>query len=195
MKYIKLRVDFDEAEKGRFYRIVLVRHDIILEELGRLLVLALGGALEHSFIFRTETASYEPSVWVTSKKDTIYLKRKIYAHCDHTIRELPSNFIFWYDTGDDWNFICKKYQKTVEKKSKEDIIVLEGAGLGIWEDNKNTLIAYLEGEIKDDNCNEKNEKKGYYKPWNMHIKKFSDFDKPINIKEIHNYIRKMNAKK
>ena len=55
MKYIKLRVDFEEAEKGRFYRIVLVKHDIILQDLGSLLVLAFGGALVHAFLFRTET--------------------------------------------------------------------------------------------------------------------------------------------
>lgn len=195
MKYIKLRVDFEEAEKGRFYRIVLVKHDIILQDLGSLFVLAFGGALVHSFLFRTETASYEPSVWVRATNDNAGNKRKTYAHCDHTIKELPTNFLFWYDTGDDWTFICKKYQKEVERKSKEDIIVLEGAGNGIWEDNKSTLIAYLEGEIKDDNCNEKNEKKGFYKPWNVHIKKFSDFDQPINIKAIHNYIKQNRMSK
>ena len=91
MKYIKLRVDFEEAEKGRFYRIVLVKHDIILQDLGSLLVLAFGGALVHSFLFRTETASYEPSVWVRATNDNAGNKRKTYAHCDHTIKELPTN--------------------------------------------------------------------------------------------------------
>ena len=147
------------------------------------------------FFISNRNRSYEPSVWVRATNDNAGNKRKTYAHCDHTIKELPTNFLFWYDTGDDWTFICKKYQKEVERKSKEDIIVLEGAGNGIWEDNKSTLIAYLEGEIKDDNCNEKNEKKGFYKPWNVHIKKFSDFDQPINIKAIHNYIKQNRMSK
>ena len=36
---------------------------------------------------------------------------------------------------------------------------------------------------------------GFYKPWNVHIKKFSDFDQPINIKAIHNYIKQNRMSK
>ena len=69
------------------------------------------------FFISNRNRSYEPSVWVRATNDNAGNKRKTYAHCDHTIKELPTNFLFWYDTGDDWTFICKKYQKEVERKN------------------------------------------------------------------------------
>ena len=51
VKYIKIRADFKYAEKGRFYRVFLVKEDMPLGELGEFIVTIFGGTMEHYFLF------------------------------------------------------------------------------------------------------------------------------------------------
>lgn len=187
IKYIKIRVDFKYAEKGRFYRTFLVKDDVDLGTLGELIVDIFGGTLEHFFLYKTKEKQYLPSSWV----DEWCLERGIIVtpFKDKTIRDLPEAFLFEYDTGDGWDFKCKKYRKEIIKEidDDEDIptgFVLEGKGMGIWEDNIHSLYAYLDGEI-DKDYNKEDEEKGIYKPWNFDIDKYSDFDNPIDIEELN----------
>lgn len=76
--------------------------------------------------------------------------------------------------------MCKKYKRKVELDSKEDIIVLTGAGQGIWEDNIRSLYALFSGEISPLE-NHEDENKGIYFPWNFEIEKFGDFDMPLDL--------------
>ena len=108
---------------------------------------------------------------------------------DKTIKDLPEKFIFVYDTGDGWDFDCKIYKTIVTKEFEgdEDIptgFVLDAKGMGIWEDNIRSLYAYLEGEI-DKSFDGEDEDRGIYKPWNFDIKKYSEFDDPVDIEELN----------
>ena len=185
VKYIKIRADFKYAEKGRFYRVFLVKEDMPLGELGEFIVTIFGGTMEHYFLFRTKEKSYIPTSWVDygwDKKtsEPFILKR---------IKDLGDSFTFIYDTGDGWDFSCKVYKKIIEKEFDDDEdeasgFVLEGKGMGIWEDNIGSLYAYLEGEI-DKDYNKEDEERGIYKPWNFDIDKYSEFDNPIDIDELN----------
>lgn len=185
IKYVKIRADFKYAEKGRFYRTFLVKEDMPLGELGEFIVTIFGGTMEHYFMYQTRKMAYIPSSWVGMGWDEntstpFILKR---------ISDLSDNFTFIYDTGDGWNFNCKIYKKIIEKEFEDDEdepsgFVLEGKGMGIWEDNIGSLYAYLKGKI-DKDYNKEDDERGIHKPWNFDIDKYSEFDDPIDIEELN----------
>ena len=187
IRYFKIRADFKYAAKGRFYRTFLVREDINLGELGELIVDIFGGTLEHFFLYRLKDKSLLPSSWVDEWN---YMGNRINeTFKDKTIKDLPEHFVFEYDTGDGWDFDCKIYKTIVTKEFEDDEdiptgFVLEAKGMGIWEDNIRSLYAYLEGEI-DKEFDGEDEERGIYKPWNFHIKKYSEFDNPVDIEELN----------
>ena len=186
-KYFKIRADFKYANKGRFYRTFLVREDIGLGELGEFIVDIFGGTMEHFFLYRTKEKSYIPSSWIEQWNEFGSIRQEPFK--DKTIKDLPEQFMFVYDTGDGWDFDCKIYKQIVVKTVDDDEeiptgFVLEAKGMGIWEDNIGSLYAYLEGEI-DKDYNEEDEDRGIYKPWNFEIDKYSEFDDPIDIEELN----------
>ena len=186
-KYFKIRADFKYANKGRFYRTFLVREDIGLGELGEFIVDIFGGTMEHFFLYRTKEKSYIPSSWIEQWNEFGSIRHEPFK--DKTIKDLPEQFMFIYDTGDGWDFDCKIYKRIVVKTVDDEEetptgFVLEAKGMGIWEDNIGSLYAYLEGEI-DKNYNEEDEDRGIYKPWNFEIDKYSEFDDPIDIEELN----------
>ena len=186
-KYFKIRADFKYANKGRFYRTFLVREDIGLGELGEFIVDIFGGTMEHFFLYRTKEKSYIPSSWIEQWNEFGSIRQEPFK--DKTIKDLPEQFMFIYDTGDGWDFDCKIYKQIGVKTVDDDEeiptgFVLEAKGMGIWEDNIGSLYAYLEGEI-DKDYNEEDEDRGIYKPWNFEIDKYSEFDDPIDIEELN----------
>lgn len=182
-EFVKIRLDFKYAEKGRFYRTVLVRKDLDLDLLGQLFVEVLGGTMEHCFLYETKEKQFIPQEWM----DEFYMSERAEPYEIHTLDDLPDSFEFQYDTGDGWDFKCKKYAKTVIKKTNRYIFLLEGAGMGIWEDHIGSLYAYFFGEIDADFDGE-DEERGIYKPWNFEIDKYSEFDNPLDIEELDEYI-------
>ena len=177
MEFKKVRLDFKYAKKGRFYRVLLVPAHTKLNDLGCIFVEALKGAMEHCFLFKTKDTSFEPAAFLTE----IFFDNSVYMNF-YTIEDLGEKFVFIYDTGDGWDFDCKVYKKSVFLDTKDTTVLLEGAGQGIWEDNIGTLYAYFEGDIPHD-FNEEDEERGIYKPWNVFVDKYSEFDDPLDIEE------------
>ena len=189
MLYTKIRLDFKYAEKGRFYRVLLIQGNPDLLKLG----IAFGEALlcefEHCFLI---TCSSGKKSYVMAP----FLEDPFEGQCyimNHFLNELPDEFDFEYDTGDGWDFHCKRYKKQVEYDSDKELLVIEGAGQGIWEDNIGSLYAYFEGKIGKD-CNKEMPSKGIYKPWNLPIDKFSDFDLPLDLDSLNAKIDKLFLK-
>ena len=180
MIYTKIRVDFKYGPKGRFYRVILVKEDINLYNLGVGLGLALGAEFEHCFLI-TEGNINKEYVMAAFMVDPMPSYKYL---ANYTLNDLGDKFCYEYDNGDGWDFICKKYKRKVELDSKKDIIVLEGAGQGIWEDNIGSLYALFSGEINPLEDHE-DEDKGIYFPWNFEIEKFGDFDMPLDIEKLN----------
>ena len=185
--YIKIRADFKYCEKGRFYRTFLIKEDAPLQEVGEFMVDILGGSLEHYFLFRNKEMSFIAPSWIEmwnsfgTHKQVSFVGKKI---CD-----LGDSFQFEYDTGDGWVFNCKVYKKREIKEFDDDDepaygFVLDGKGMGIWEDSISSLHAYLNGEIEKD-YNLEDEERGIYKPWNFDIDKYSEFDDPLDLEELN----------
>lgn len=177
MNYTKIRLDFKYAEKNRFFRVVLINGNPKLDKLGLLFVHALGGEMVHEFLYHANNTRYVPQAWLEEWDEGEALEGK-------SLSDLSSNFEFYYDTGDGWDFKCMKYAKEVILNDDKPIIVLDGAGMGIWEDNIQTLYAYLSGEI-DPKFSKEDEERGIHKPWNHKINRYSDFDKPLNITKLN----------
>lgn len=179
MIYTKIRLDFKHGPKNRFYRIILVKGDPDLFELGTCLGLALGATFEHCFLIRAEKSSYVFASFFEYPCDGYKYLR------NYHLSDLPNNFIYEYDTGEGYDFSCIRYKEKVElKNTRQKIIVLEGKGQGIWEDNISSLAALFEGKI-DPKTTENDEEKGIYKPWNYEINEFGDFDLPLDIKSLN----------
>lgn len=183
MLYTKIRLDFKYGPKNRFYRVVLIKGNPDLFKLGVALLTSLEATFEHCFLITHKGVSYVMAPFMEDPLDGYKYLGKYH------LSDLPMNFNLEYDTGDGWDFKCKKYEEKVELKSKKTIILLEGKGQGIWEDNIHSLYALFEGEI-DKDFDKEDEEKGIYKPWNFEIDKFGDFDLALDINEINETLDK-----
>lgn len=187
MKYQKLKLEFKYGPKGRFYRVVLAKKGLNLRILGCYLVEALGGELEHMFLYRDKNNHYEDETWI-EESFYMYTKIKELDYTKFTLDDLSQHFDFCYDTGDGYDFKCTRYKKEVEMDDEEyldkPLIILEGKGQGIWEDNIGTLHALFGGEI-DPNLDHEIEEEGIYFPWNHKLEKFGDFDEPLDIEALN----------
>ena len=171
MKYKKVRIDFKYCEKGRFFRTFLIKEDLNLVDLGCAFVTALEGVFEHNFVFYTKDYTYNPRAFLEYDKFDNDLLMD-----DYNLSDLGDKFEFTYDTGDGWDFDCKVYTKTEEINSDEEVILIDGAGQGIWEDNIHSLSEYFDGRLNPDGNNTEPDENGCCLPWNMEIEKYSDFD-------------------
>lgn len=177
MNYKKIKMEYQYG-KNRFYRTLLVREDINLIELGCAMCTAVRAEFEHCFLFLKGKTSFSPDVFLEESwgdENEVPMKK-------YSLSDLGDKFSFWYDTGDDWLFNCKVYKKETKIVGASLAYLVDGAGQGIWEDNAYTLDRYLNGEL-DPECDEEDEEKGIYFPWNFEIEKLSDFDTAFNIEE------------
>lgn len=170
----KIRLDFKYCERGRFYRTLAVKEDINLVDLGCAILTAFNGAYEHCFYFKTKEYTYNPKAFM---EDSIGGNDLLMD--DYTLEALGDHFEFCYDTGEGWDFIAKVYKRPVEPENSEDeVFLLDGAGLGIFEDNISTLYNYLEGRLNP----ESSEEDGLNCiPWNLNMYKYGDFDEAFNL--------------
>lgn len=139
--------------------------------------------MEHCFYFETKDYEFDPAAFLES----YVFENSVYMNF-YTIEDLGAKFTFCYDTGDGWDFDCRVYKKSVFLNTSDVVIILEGAGQGIWEDNIGTLYTYLSGEISP-SFNGEDEERDIYKPWNIEIDKYSDFDAPLDIEKENDDLR------
>lgn len=180
MIYTKIRLDFKYGPKDRFYRIVLVKGNPDLFKLGIALGTSVEATFEHAFLFSSndDSISYVMASFMEDPGEG-------YKYIGHYhLSDLPSSFSFEYDTGDGWDFACQRFEEKVEVKSNKMIILLEGKGQGIWEDNIGTLFQLFDGTLSKDS-KEEDLDKGISMPWNVEIEKYGDFDLPLPIAKIN----------
>ena len=186
MEFTKIKICSRDDAK-RFYRILAVREDIDLCDLGAVIGLSINCWFEHVYYFkcRSKDVCYVPDVWM---KDT-------WTDIDHpmskaTIDDLTEKFIYEYDMGEGWEFDCRilktKYKAEFNTKDAPLGFVIEGKGAGIFENDHHTFWRYLAGEI-DPNISEDNENERIYMPMNMEFETLGDFDKPLDLEKMRYY--------
>lgn len=170
--YIKIKASY-KYNKDRLYRTILVKPHTNLVDLGAILCAVFGSQLEHPYMFYTKYANYVPRLLMDDEADSCCME-------DFALDDLDDTFTFHYDFGEDWSFTCRKYKRESILQDTRTVILLDGKGQGIWEDNRDGLDAYLSGMVDPDSI-EPDENLGVYPPWNMKFTKYSDFDLPLDI--------------
>lgn len=181
MLYKKIKVSFKEFPT-RLNRIMYVRADIDLFTFGVSILTTLEAAFEHYFYFQDQRRHYYPENF-----EDLFMETDVYM-TNFKLTDLSKKFILVYDSGEGWEFEVKVSAKPTELRSRQFVHLIEGEGLGLWEDNIHSLSAYLNGEIAADET-ENNEEKGHYLPWNIPMVKYGDFDQALDINEINETIQ------
>lgn len=183
MTYTKIRVDYKYAPKGRLYRLLLIKGNPDLERLAIIIGTSLGAEFEHPF-------------WIVAKDKTEYALDSAvdmgFLPClslkKHHLDDLTDTFAFEYDSGDCWDFVCQIYKQPVDFDGDKEAIIIEGKGQGIWEDHSWLLQDYLAGRLSNDPIDPEDEDAP--RPWNYEIKRYSDFDLPLDIDQLNEGLEK-----
>ena len=179
MLYTKVRIDYKYAERGRLYRVFLIKGDPDLHQLGYLFGMSLRWDIDHCFCF---VRKMDRRLGLCSFEETLYGSPD-YITCE-TLSDLGDQFDFEYDYGDCWNFSCRRYKRQIDIDVDLDFIVIEGAGQGIWEDNRWAFDLYLMGQLNK-NSSEEDENRGIYLPFNFKCEKYGDFDLPLDLNALN----------
>ena len=186
--YRKIKVSCNDSPK-RFYRVMYVREDLTLFQIGVVVLKALRAEFEHYYVFYDKSHRYKDESWLDDSPrepgyDLDYEK--------HYLKDLDLNsqdaFKLLYDTGDGWEFTIKLYKKTEtldgndENKMKYGYVT-EAKGDRIWEDYRSTFWQYLNGELAD-------EKKLMDEdhPWNTPDGPLTLFDAEIDLDELNSEV-------
>ena len=149
MTYRKIRFDFKYCksdESDRFFRTLLVKKDLNLLNFGIAIVQAFKGQLTHSFTFEKGNESYIPPYFEYASEGEHFMQ-------NYTVEDLGKKFTFCYDLGDGWYFNAKVYSKEVEDSyededgEEQDVVLIDGAGQGIWEDTCGTAPRHDLGAV------------------------------------------------
>lgn len=159
MKYKKIKFEMVGFEKD-LYRDFLIREDVNLLELGVIFIDSVYGELEHLFCFKDKNRTYVTEREDISSPNILYMS-------DHHLSGLDREFIFIYDYGEDWTFRCSIESKLHNKSGNEFVYLLDGKGLGIFEDNKELFMKYMKNGLDDDDIED---------IWNLPVMESSELD-------------------
>lgn len=176
MRYKTLQIEFMPFP-NRLSRIIKVREDLDLFTLGVVLVVAFNGKFEYPFVFQTRRRDYLSEYFRQLDEDT-----QVHMTNYH-LKDLGSNFIFMYDTADSWIFKIK-VTKTEEIRSRKHGFIIDAIGQGIWENELDLLIRYLNGEIRGD-IRQSHEEDIQSHLWERKVRPLSDFDRVLDIQSLN----------
>lgn len=171
MLFRKVRVShFDD--KNRLYRVMYVPEDIILDEFARYIMRTFHAVEGHLYEFSRGKHIFGKSEYSGDFPEWSDI-------CESRLLDPGNTYKFVYDFGDWWEFEVRIYKKTEEIETGNRVIVLEGKGAGIWEDNRTGYLALISGDFPEDQS-EDDEENEYYMPWNLDLEKagetFNDID-------------------
>lgn len=190
MLYTKIRIE-DKYFPKRLYRVVAIKGNPKLSVLGAIIGQLFNASFEHYYLFRSNGKSYVANSWL----HTEWSESNDKSMAKHYLDDLGENFEYEYDTGEGYEFKCKKYKKQIELDMKDldedeipDVVLLEGKGAGIFENNHYMLDMYLDNEL-DPNFSEADENidEHLFMPYNLDLEKVSDFDNELILEDYENF--------
>lgn len=185
MEYTKIKISLKEHPK-RLYRILAIKGNPDLYQLGAIIGLSVEAWFEHLYLFHKKNVRYVVGSWM----DGYFDDRDM---AEHHMLDLGDNFYYEYDTGEGYVFNCKVYKNKInyvdeEADSEEEYpaaYVLEGVGQGIFENDHYTLDKYLYGDIDPESSEESYEDEDFQLlPQNLTLEKYGDFDNPLDIEDM-----------
>ena len=178
--YQKIKVSCVGCPK-RFYRIMYIRNDLNLFQIGVGILISLRAEFEHMFLFHDKGSSYMDASWVegtnSPRRPALdYTK----VHLSDLTLNASNEFTLEYDTGDGWDFTIKIYKTVKQFDAEEDRygIVTEAKGDRIWEDYHYSFDEYIAGRQVDE--------KEEGRPWNIPDDlPLSFFDEEVSVDELN----------
>lgn len=169
MEYVKIRVSSLDCPK-RFYRVMYVRIDLSLQELGNAILSSLRCEFEHMFYFKDRDREYVDGDFIGDYS----LNNCEVDYNEYTLDDINyyNNYTFKliYDSGDDWQFKIKVFDEIIMLDETCLAITIQAKGDRLWEDHRYDFLRYINGE------------KVEYRPWNIpEGKDVTSFDDKIDL--------------
>lgn len=177
MKYKIIHVELENYET-RLWRDIAISGNPTLMELGTVIASSMQSEFDDDFIFASD--------------NTIYMSKA--AMENHSIKAVPlenshlgdlsSSFTYTYDLTDQWVFNCDVHGEQINVTNMPFAFVKDGYGQGLFESDKDTFDAYMNGTLKpedDEDTFMKKEQFMYDMPYNMDFECLGDFEKPLNL--------------
>lgn len=168
MKYRRLKIELRNYPK-RLNRVLLIREDLNMIEVGVIISNSLKCWMEHMFLFRKGKHAYLSEVMYEDCES-----EEMHKMSDYILKNFGDQFYYGYDPGENWDFKCTVLD-IVEKEGLQLAYMEDAEGLGIWENNYTAFEAYIEGKIKP-NSSKENLSKGYFLPENLMISTYGEYD-------------------
>ena len=182
MEYTQIKVSF-KKDPQHFNRVIAVHGNPSLYELGVIIGKSVNAWFEHYFLFKCtkQHKFYVPDNWADGDfEEDVPLSK-------YHLSDLEDTFSYEYDTGEGYDFDCKKLKRKINYEPDEDepeiiAFVVKGVGQGIFENDIYTLYRYLDGEI-DPSSYEESEEPWQNLPMNMDFDTYGDFNQPLDLEE------------
>lgn len=123
----------------KFNRVMLIKDDFSLKEVGTMMLVCLGAEFEHSF-----SIVDEDGVEYTSKEND-YKKYNLY---NINVKKTLS-FVIKYGDKDPYEFVVKMEKDPFSKSGRKVAYVESGVGESLWENEKSLLLDYINGKEVD----------------------------------------------
>lgn len=194
MQYRKYRISWN-IHPDRLYRTCYIRTDLTLDIVSEIIQDMFCAAHRHDSSFLTDSTRYAAPKELNERNKGYPIPFLGVSNTDlenawpnvvlmnrFRLSDLGSRFTFVYDYRECWIFRCEASDEAIEHNSQDGVIMTDGKGYGLFEDDIMTLWEYADGEVdpemdSNDNDNE------HYMPWNLALEKIGDFDRPLNLKE------------
>ena len=172
MEYTKIRISSKDAP-SRLYRILLVSEDLPLPVFAEVLMILFEMSDEHMYKFVSGGRQFVIGYGEEGREDWLPM-------ADYKISDLAPKSNFVYDFGEWWEFDIVKHKRPVSRDLTNPVVLTGGEGQGIFEDDRASFLAYINGSVNGRSRNT-DPSRGPSLPWNLELKRFGDFDRPIDI--------------
>ena len=181
MEFVQIKVE-DKYYPKRLNRLIAVREDLNLNEIGIVICKSIEASFCHLFMFESGNKEFVHPSWLEDDLGIQGIEE--YDLNKSTLKDLGKKFVFTYDAGENYEFNCTVFERKIDidvSGDDYDLVgrTLKGKGLGIFEDNHGCLDDYFDGKIKP------NAKKGKDEfdvlPWNLEMEKFGDYEKDLRL--------------
>ncbi|MBR2793574.1 MAG: hypothetical protein IKE16_02925 [Solobacterium sp.] len=173
MEYTKIKISSTDAPY-RLYRVLLVRDDLLLPFFAQVIMAVFQMMDAHLYEFQSKDRRFVLEIDEDLPKNNEVLMK------DYRISDLGEKSSFIYDFGDWWEFDVKVYRGKVKRVESDPVILKEGKGAGIFEDDRSVFLSYIAGAVSPVSRNTYPER-GPALPWNLGLRKFGDFDAPLDL--------------
>lgn len=180
MKYKIIHVELENYET-RLWRDIAISGNPTLMEVAVIIASSMQVEFDEDFIITDSGKTY------MSKAAMADYKEKAIPLENSHLGDLDTSFSFIYDLMDQWVFNCDVHGEQINVTNMPFAFVKDGYGQGLFESDKDTFEAYMNGILKPEFSERTFMNKKYYRydmPYNMDFTYLGDFEKTLNLENM-----------